>query len=192
MGFTTGASPGTTRRGCRAAGSDSVANSIRMPTSLPQIELEPQRGPILLSWHGGGHVAGGPRPEPVVEAGRVGIREQLDDTRAPAARFVERPCHQGPPDAGAMRGRLDPDVFQVPPRPAILERAHPDNRAVALRDPHVVRLEVPGDDRELRVPLAHPARGVAPVRLGAVRQVRERIRIVPRGAPDEHGPGRSY
>ena len=88
-----------------------------------------------------------------------------------------------------MRGGLDPDVFQAPARAAILERAHADDRAVALGDPHVVRLEIARDDRELRIPLAHPARRVAPVRLRAMRQVRQRIRVVIRRAPDEHSSG---
>ena len=153
-----------------------------------EIELEFREGAIARAGHRRGHVAGAPRAEPLVETARIRIGEELDDPGVPAPRLVERVHHQRASDAGAMRGRLDPHVLQVPARAAILERAHADNRPVALGDPHVVRFEIAGDDRELRIPLAHPARRVPPVRLGAMRQIRQRIRVVFRGAAYHHRP----
>jgi hypothetical protein len=89
------------------------------------------------------------------------------------------------PDSLAMNGRLDPDVLEIPPIAAILERTHPDDPAIAIRDPDVVHLEISGQDRELRVPLAHPRRRIPPVRLRAVREICQGVRIVSGGQPNE-------
>ena len=133
-----------------------------------EIELVQRQRAISRAGHGCGHVAGMARTEPFVESAGIGIREELDDTRTPPPRFVERAGHQGPANPAAVRGGLDPHVFQAPARPAILERAHPDNRAIPLRDPHVVRFEIAGDDRELRIPLARKATVRPPASRAAV------------------------
>ena len=88
-------------------------------------------------------------------------------------------------DALPVHGGLHPHVLEIPPVATILERAHPDHGAVAIGDPHVVHLEVAGQDRQLGVPVAHPGGRVIPVRLRAMREIGQRVGVVGGGAPDD-------
>ena len=125
------------------------------------------------------------RRAPIVEPGGIGIRQQFYDLAPAAPRLLHRMHDERPADALSVNGRFYPDVFEVPAIAAILERAHAEDPAGALGDPDIMHLEIPGKDRQLRIPLAHPRGGVLPVSLRAVREVRQRFSVGGRGAPDQ-------